>query len=63
MYYYYDAENNYVGCGNEAEYNGMTGSTEPPVFPEPHAAEEVVVDPVDKLKAFLAANPDVLEIL
>lgn len=31
--------------------------------PAPVAPEPVVVNPVDKLKAFLAANPDVASIL
>lgn len=50
IYYYYDAQNNYVGCGNESTPPaGCTASAEAPVFPEepnPRIAE---------LKAELAA--------
>ena len=37
------------------------GNTPQPADPQPEPAP--VVDPVDKLKAFLAANPDVAAIL
>ena len=37
------------------------GNTHQPADPQPEPAP--VVDPVDKLKAFLAANPDVAAIL
>ena len=39
MYYYYDAQNNYVGCGNEATPPaGCTASETPPELTEPHVA-------------------------
>jgi len=44
MFYYYDTQGNYVGCGNEATAPaGCTASEAPPV-PKPKTNDEIVAD-------------------
>lgn len=50
MYYYYDSNNNYVGCGNEATApSGCTASEAPPVFP---------AKPIEQVKAEASIDID-----
>lgn len=51
--------------GQRAKWNKRWEFEElPPAPPEPEeAAEPAILDPVEKLKTFLAANPDVAAIL
>lgn len=55
MYYYYDSDNNYVGCGNESVFGDYEVRTTPPA-PAPKTNDEIIAELTAALEAHYDAT-------